>query len=194
MGEWTVVVGEEALPIAARMEMVLFQAATPTRTDIHSHRTDNRRGSRTRHNKALAGMGGTEGRQCRTMVGLEVVGLKELHGADRTVGVLEAGMGSLAILNRTDGEGMVVVAVAVVVVVVVAAAAAMGVRGVTVATVRRMVTVAAHTAAAATAELVVVLPMELQEVGGVVDGDTVIYSVYIFTNALWTMNDVATRA
>lgn len=145
-------------PIVVRTEMVL-PVAIPTRTDIHRHRTDNQRDSHTHHHhKALAGMGGMEGRRrCRAMVS--------------TVEFLEADMGPL--LSRTGEEGMVVV--------VVAAAAATVVQGllqvVTEFTVPRMDTVVVATVG------VVAHTMELPEVGGVVVGNSVIYILYIPSDA-----------
>jgi len=187
------VVDEEDLPIVVRMETVpvpaLAPATIPIRTGTRCRRTDNQRDSHTRHhNKALAGMGGMGGRhrRHRIMVGLEV-GLRDPREVGRTVEVLEADMGSLAILSRTDGEGMVVAAAAAATVVaMVVAVAAVVVRGVLkavmVSTVPRMGTVAVRTA-------VVAHSMELQEVGDVVVGSAVIYSLYILPNArkLWTM-------
>ena len=165
------VADEGDLLTVARMELVLLLATMPARTATQCHRrTDNQRDSHTRHhNKALAGMGGTEGRRCRVMVGLEV-GLRGLREVRRTVEVLGADMGNLAILSRTDEEATVVVVVVVVGTVV------QGLRkGVMVVTVLRMGRVVVHMAVVA----VVANTMELQEVEGVVVGSAVIYlSVY----------------
>ena len=162
------VADEGDLLTVARMELVLLLATMPTRMATQCHRrTDNQRDSHTRHhNKALAGMGGTEGRRCRVMVGLEV-GLRGLREVRRTVEVLGADMGNLAILSRTDEEATVVVVVGTVV---------QGLRkGVMVVTVLRMGRVVVHMAVVA----VVANTMELQEVEGVVVGSAVIYlSVY----------------
>ena len=162
----TAVADEGDLLTVARMELVLLLATMPARTATQCHRrTDNQRDSHTRHhNKALAGMGGTEGRRCRVMVGLEVeVGLRDLREVRRTVEVLGADMGSLAILSRTDEEATVVVVVGTVV---------QGLRkGVMVVTVLRMGRVVVHMAVVA----VVANTMELQEVEGVVVGSAVIY-------------------
>ena len=174
-------VDEEDLAIVVRMETVPVPAPAtmPTRTGTRCHRTDSQRDSRTRHpNKALVGMGGMGGRRrCRVMVGLEV-GLRDPREVGRTVGVLEADMGSLTNLNRTDGEGMVVVVVVTMVV--------QGVlKGVMVSTVPRMGKVAVRMG-------VVAHTMELREVGGVVVGSAVIYSCIFYlmlVNA--TMNDAA---
>ena len=184
-------VDEAALTIVVRMEtapaLALALEAIPTRTGTRCHRTDNQRDSHTRHHsKALAGKGGMGGRHRhrRIMVGLGA-GLRGPHEVGRTAGVLEADMGSLAILSRTDGEGIVVVAaaaatvVAMVVVVVVAMVVpeVLGVlKGVMVSTVPRMGTVAVPTA-------VVAHSMEHQEVGGAAVGSAVIYSLYILPNA-----------
>ena len=162
----TAVADEGDLLTVARMELVLLLATMPARMATQCHRrTDNQRDSYTRHhNKALAGMGGTEGRRCRVMVGLEVeVGLRDLREVRRTVEVLGADMGSLAILSRTDEEATVVVVVGTVV---------QGLRkGVMVVTVLRMGRVVVHMAVVA----VVANTMELQEVEGVVVGSAVIY-------------------
>ena len=165
VGVQTAVADEGDLLTVARMELVLLLATMPTRMATQCHRrTDNQRDSHTRHhNKALAGMGGTEGRRCRVMVGLEVeVGLRDLREVRRTVEVLGADMGSLAILSRTDEEATVVVVGTVV----------QGLRkGVMVVTVLRMGRVVVHMAVVA----VVANTMELQEVEGVVVGSAVIY-------------------
>lgn len=171
--EWIAVVRTEDLPIVVRTEVVLPAAMA---TDIHPHRTDNRRDRHTRHhNKALAGMSGMEGRRCKTIVDLGV-GLRVLRGVGPTAGVPEADMDPLATLSRTDGEGM---AVAVVVAMVVQGP----LQGVMVVTVPQMGTVAVHTAVVVIAGVVVAHTMELQEVGGVVVGNSVIYILYIFTDA-----------
>jgi len=84
----------------------------------------------------------------------------------RTVGVLEVDMGLLAILRRTDGEGMAAAAAIMV---------AQGLlRGVMVVMVLQMDMVAVHIAVVGTA--VVAQTMELREVGGVA-GDVLIYVV-----------------
>jgi len=189
VGALTAGVDEEDLPIVARMEMVPAPAppaTMATRTGTRCHRTDSQRDSHTRHpNKALVGMGGMGGRRrCRVMVGLEV-GLRDLREVGRTVGVLEADMGSLTILNRTDGEGIVAAVVVVVVVVVIMVVQGV-LKGVMVFTVPRMDKVAVRT-------VVVAHTMELQEVGDVVVGSVVTYSC-IFSLMLvnvQTMNDVA---
>ena len=167
VGVQTAVADEGDLLTVARMELVLLLATMPARMATQCHRrTDNQRDSHTRHhNKALAGMGGTEGRRCRVMVGLEV-GLRGLREVRRTVEVLGADMGNLAILSRTDEEATVVVVVVVVGTVV------QGLRkGVMVVTVLRMGRVVVHMAVVA----VVANTMELQEVEGVVVGSAVIY-------------------
>ena len=157
-GKRTAADRDEDPPAVVRMEMVpalLLDMAPRTDTRCH-HRTDHRRDNRIRrHHKALVGMDGTDGRRCRTIVGLEV-GLRDRHEVGRTAEALEAGMDSLATPRRTDGEGIVAV---VVVAAMVVQAPLMGLM---------VVTAAVHTA-------LVVRSMELQEVEDVVVGSTIIY-------------------